>query len=111
MGRLVGEEFSKSFFPQHFRFAGQTVRFRFGALPDQALLPRLQHEMNGLPAVLGTRLDGEVVEAELSGSLSATAGLAQAAVAAALPASLYEATPGRRVEIVKNPALLKKLEI
>jgi serine/threonine-protein kinase len=151
VGRLVGEEFSKSFFLQHFRFAGQKVRFRFGALPDKALLPRLQQEMNGLRAVLGTRLDGEVVEAELSGSLPATAELAQAAVLAPLnrklgqpcfsvvstagsevtvgldsrcssaaslarlneapPASLYEATPGRRAEVVKNPALLKKLEI
>lgn len=151
VGRLVGEEFSKSFFLQHFRFAGQKVRFRFGALPDKALLPRLQQEMNGLRAVLGTRLDGEVVEAELSGSLPATAELAQAAVLAPLnrklgqpcfsvvstagsevtvgldsrcssaaglarlneapPAALYEATPGRRAEVVKNPALLKKLEI
>lgn len=151
VGRLVGEEFSKSFFLQHFRFAGQKVRFRFSALPDKALLPKLQQEMNGLRAVLGARLDGEVVEAELSGSLPATAELAQAAVLAPLnrklgqpcfsvvstagsevtvgldsrcssaaglarlneapPASLYEATPGRRAEVVKNPALLKKLEI
>ncbi|HET7776001.1 MAG TPA: serine/threonine-protein kinase [Azospira sp.] len=151
VGRLVGEEFSKNFFLQHFRFAGQKVRFKFAGLPDQGVLAKLQQEMTGLRAVLGTRLEGNAVEAELSGSLPAVAELAQATVLAPLnrklgqsclsvvgtagnevtvgfapacaapatlsrlddsvPAALFEAPVGRRSTVVKNPALLKKLEI
>jgi len=151
VGRLVGEEFSKNFFLQHFSFVGQKLRLRFGGLPDKAWLPRLQQEMTGLRAVLGTRLDGEVVEADLSGNSASVADLTQAAILAPLnrklgqsclsvagstgnevtvafdkrctdaatlsrlddtpPAALYEAPTARKSQVVKNPTLLKKLEI
>ncbi len=151
VGRLVGEEFSKTFFLQHFRFAGQKVRLKFGGLPDKSVLPRLQRELTGLRAVLGTRQDGDVLEAELSGSSPALGELVQGTVLQPLnrklgknclsvvgataqevtvglaanctdtatlsrledipPAALFEAPAGRRAEVVKNPAVLRKLEI
>lgn len=67
VGKLIGEEFSKSFFLQNYHFAGQKVNLRIKGLPDDAG-KRLMTEMSGLRNVLGIRtVRSEVFELDLSG--------------------------------------------
>ncbi len=53
IGRLIGEEFSKGFFLQHFHFTAQKVALGVNGLPDEAFAKRLQTEIAGLRNVLG----------------------------------------------------------
>ena len=155
IGKLIGEEFSKNFFLQHFHFAAQKVRLALSGLPDEATAKRLYNELAGLRNVLavsatktGTDARFDVDMAGGGGNLAdlVAAGIAvplnqkfgkacfnvagtngnevamtfdaackDAAVLARLdsapPASLYEAPAAKRQAIVKNPEVLKKLEI
>ncbi len=85
IGRLIGEEFSKGFFLQHFHFAAQKVRLNLSGLPDESVAKRLQTEIAGLRNVLGVaagKLGGESrYELELAGSGSNLADLVSASVA------------------------------
>lgn len=85
VGRLIGEEFSKSFFLQHFHYTGRNVRLKFSQLPGADLAPKLLRELTGMRSVLAVGLAqhgaSEVVfEAQLSGGLRNAADLVQAGI-------------------------------
>jgi serine/threonine-protein kinase len=75
IGKLIGEEFSKSFFLQHFRQAAQKVALRVLGLPDKATAEALLREFTGLRPVLGVTMAKHSgaearYEAEISGGLA-----------------------------------------
>ncbi len=155
IGRLIGEEFSKNFFLQHFHFVGQKVKLNLSGLPDEGFAKRLLNEMSGLRNILGVSASKTGSESrfdlDLSGGMVNLSDLVSGGVAMPLnrkfgktcfsvtgtkgnevsmsfdpsckdpavltrldsapPASLYEAPTAKRQAIVKNPELLKKLEI
>jgi serine/threonine-protein kinase len=72
VGRLIGEEFSKSFFLQHFNFTAQKVVLNFKDLPKPELVKSVLRELTGMRSVLAvaskSMAAGEArFEAELSG--------------------------------------------
>lgn len=155
LGRLIGEEFSKNFFLQHFHFTAQHVQLKLSGLPDETVAKRLLTEVAGLRSVLAltpVKTGGETrLDLDLAGNLSNLSDLVSAGVATPLnrkfgracfnvtstagsevsmsfdpackdpavltrldstpPAALYEAPTAKRQAIVKNPELLRKLEI
>ncbi len=58
IGKLIGEEFSKNFFLQHFHFVGQKVALRLQGLPNKAVAESLLREFTGLRPVLAAELAG-----------------------------------------------------
>ncbi|MDP2793214.1 MAG: serine/threonine-protein kinase [Sulfurisoma sp.] len=52
VGRLIGEEFSKSFFLQHFDFTAQKVVLNFKGLPKPELVKSVLRELTGIRSVL-----------------------------------------------------------
>jgi len=56
IGKLVGEEFSKNFFLQHFNFGAQSVSLNVTGLPDAASARLLLKELRGIRAVLDAQL-------------------------------------------------------
>ncbi|MBI4204694.1 MAG: serine/threonine protein kinase [Betaproteobacteria bacterium] len=56
IGKLVGEEFSKNFFLQHFNFGAQTVSLNIAGLPDAASARLLLRELRGIRQVLDAQL-------------------------------------------------------
>jgi serine/threonine-protein kinase len=85
VGRLIGEEFSKSFFLQHFHYTGKNVRLKFSQLPGPDLAPKLLRELTGMRSVLAVALaqqgGGEATfEAQLSGGLRNPADLVQGGI-------------------------------
>ena len=56
VGKLVGEEFSKNFFLQHFDFVGQKLKIKFQGLPGQEAAQALLREFIGLRPVLTSSL-------------------------------------------------------
>jgi predicted Ser/Thr protein kinase len=56
IGKLVGEEFSKNFFLQHFNFGAQTVSLNIAGLPDAASARLLLRELRGIRPVLDAQL-------------------------------------------------------
>ena len=155
IGKLIGEEFSKNFFLQHFHFSAQKVRLNLSGLPDDATAKRLLNEMAGLRNVLAvnaTKTGSESrFELDLAGGMSNFSDMVSGGIAMPLnqkfgkacfnvtgtsgnevsmsfdpackepgvlarldsapPAALYEAPTAKRQAIVKNPDLLRKLEI
>ena len=80
VGKLVGEEFSKSFFLQHFQQVGQKVALKLQGLPNQEAAHSLLREFTGLRPVLAIVLTGTSgaearYEAEISGGLADPADL------------------------------------
>jgi predicted Ser/Thr protein kinase len=79
VGKLVGEEFSKNFFLQHFHQMGQKVALRINGLPDAATSEALLREFTGLRPVLSVVLasagSNARYEADLSGGLGDAADL------------------------------------
>ncbi len=73
VGKLVGEEFSKNFFLQHYHQMGQKVALRINGLPDAATSEALLREFTGLRPVLSIALasagSNARYEADLSGGL------------------------------------------
>lgn len=73
VGKLVGEEFSKNFFLQHYHQMGQKVALRINGLPDTATSEALLREFTGLRPVLSVALasagSNARYEADLSGGL------------------------------------------
>jgi serine/threonine-protein kinase len=57
VGKLVGDEFSKSFFLQHFHFTGQKVALNVPGLQDKNTAQQLLNEFTGMRSVLAARLD------------------------------------------------------
>lgn len=155
LGKLIGEEFSKSFFLQNFHFIGQKVRLNVTGLPDDSFAKRLLNELNGLRSILTVKAVSTGSDAkydiDVSGGLVNASDLISGNVAMPLnrkfgrscfnvnsssgnevnlsfdpackdpavtgrldtapPASMYEAPPAKRQAIVRDPAMLKKLEI
>lgn len=75
IGKLVGEEFSKNFFLQHYHQLGQKVTLKLQGLPDPETAQALLREFTGLRPVLAIALartaGGEArYEAEISGGLA-----------------------------------------
>jgi len=70
VGRLIGEEFSKSFFLQHFNFTAQKVALNFRGLPRPEIKAVLLRELNGMRNVLSVAATAGTearFDAELSG--------------------------------------------
>jgi tRNA A-37 threonylcarbamoyl transferase component Bud32 len=66
IGRLVGDEFSKSFFLAHFSFGSQRVNLNVSGLPDAAASRALLHELKSLRGVLDVHPAGDnAFQAEL----------------------------------------------
>jgi serine/threonine-protein kinase len=81
IGKLIGEEFSKNFFLQHFRFAGQKVRMNLTGLPGKDAATQLLHEITGLRSVLDVKPAGEATfDLELAGGTGSLADLVAATV-------------------------------
>jgi len=80
VGRLIGEEFSKSFFLQHFNFTAQKVVLNFKGLPKPELAKSVQRELTGMRAVLAVASHGAApgearFETDLSGGNASPAEL------------------------------------
>jgi len=56
IGRLVGEEFSKNFFLQHFSYGIEPARLRIQGLPDARVAQLLLREMQAMREVLDVQL-------------------------------------------------------
>ena len=88
IGRLIGEEFSKGFFLQHFHFAAQKVKLNLAGLPDDTMAKRLLTEIAGLRNILGVtagKLGSDSrYELDLAGGGSNLADLISASVAVPL---------------------------
>jgi serine/threonine protein kinase len=56
IGKLVGDEFSKNFFLQHFNFGSQRIQFNVGGLPDSQSAKTLLRELRGFRQVLDAQL-------------------------------------------------------
>ena len=81
IGKLVGEEFSKNFFLQHFRFTGQKVRLNLSGLPDKEIARQLEHEIPGLRSVLDIKKTADqVFDLELTGGISSPGDLVAATI-------------------------------
>ena len=59
IGKLVGEEFSKNFFLQHFNFGAQAVSLNVTGLPDAESARLLLRELRGFRSVLDAQLTAE----------------------------------------------------
>jgi len=81
IGKLIGEEFSKNFFLQHFRFAGQKVRLNLSGLPGKETGLQLLREITGLRSVLDVKAaGGTAFDLELAGSIGSPGDLVAATV-------------------------------
>ncbi len=56
IGKLVGDEFSKNFFLQHFNFGSQRIQFNVSGLPDAQSARSLLRELRGFRQVLDAQL-------------------------------------------------------
>ncbi|MBI2289460.1 MAG: serine/threonine protein kinase, partial [Betaproteobacteria bacterium] len=56
IGKLVGDEFSKNFFLQHFNFGAQKINLNIAGLPDAASARLLLRELRGIRQVLDVQL-------------------------------------------------------
>jgi serine/threonine-protein kinase len=56
IGKMVGEQFSKSFFMQHFNFGEQKINLNITGLPDPQSARLLLREFRGIRQVLDARL-------------------------------------------------------
>ena len=80
VGKLIGEEFSKNFFLQHFNFVGQKVALKLQGLPSKETAQALLREFTGLRPVLAITLENSSATearyaAEISGGLTDPADL------------------------------------
>jgi serine/threonine protein kinase len=65
IGKLVGDEFSKKFFLEHFNFGSQRVRFNINGLPDTQSAKSLLRELRGFRQVLDAQLIADTGKFEL----------------------------------------------
>ena len=56
IGKLVGDEFSKNFFLQHFNFSSQPTTLRVAGLPDARAAQSMLRELRGIRRVLDAQL-------------------------------------------------------
>jgi eukaryotic-like serine/threonine-protein kinase len=88
IGRLIGAEFSQSFFLQYFDFKPKNTRLRFSGLPQgaaKAVLDQINGNLIVLNAALDTGAGGDVViDAQLSAGTSSLSDLVQQSLLAPL---------------------------
>ena len=65
IGKLVGDEFSKNFFLQHFNFGSQKVLFQVAGLPDAQSAKSLLRELRGFRQVLDAQMVGDTGKYQL----------------------------------------------
>lgn len=65
IGKLVGDEFSKSFFLEHFNFSAQKVDLNIAGLPDAASTKLLLRELRGFRHVLDAQLTSDAGKFQL----------------------------------------------
>ncbi len=85
VGKLIGEEFSKTFFLSHFNFVGQQVKLKLQGLPSANTAQQVLHELNGLRTVLAATqasgASGEAVfDTVLSGGYANASDLVEAGI-------------------------------
>jgi len=85
IGKLIGEEFSKTFFLSHFNFVGQQVKLKLQGLPSANNAQQVLHELNGLRTVLlvtqASGASGEAIfDTVLSGGLANASDLVEAGI-------------------------------
>jgi serine/threonine-protein kinase len=59
IGKLVGDEFSKNFFLEHFNFSSQKVNLNIAGLPDAQSAKSLLRELRGFRQVLDAQQTGD----------------------------------------------------
>jgi serine/threonine-protein kinase len=59
IGKLVGDEFSKNFFLDHFNYSAQKVRLNIAGLPDPQSAAQLLRELRGFRQVLDAQLSAD----------------------------------------------------
>jgi serine/threonine-protein kinase len=59
IGKLVGDEFSKNFFLEHFNFSAQKVKLNVAGLPDKQSARLLLRELRGFRQVLDAQLTSD----------------------------------------------------
>jgi eukaryotic-like serine/threonine-protein kinase len=87
IGKLVGDEFSRNFFLQHFSFRTQKTALIFTGLPE-ASGPLLLRELRGMRAVLDAQLLGEPSRFQLQLPEGSTPDIVQEAIVRPLNAKL-----------------------
>ena len=65
IGKLVGDEFSKKFFLEHFNFSAQKVNLNIAGLPDAASAKLMLRELRGFRQVLDAQLVGDAGKYQL----------------------------------------------
>jgi serine/threonine-protein kinase len=65
IGKLVGDEFSKNFFLEHFNFSAQKVNLNIAGLPDAASAKLMLRELRGFRQVLDAQLVGDAGKYQL----------------------------------------------
>ncbi|MBK8117878.1 MAG: serine/threonine protein kinase [Sulfuritalea sp.] len=87
IGKLIGEEFSKNFFLQHFDFVAQRVKIKLQGLPNPESAQALLREFTGLRPVLALSLTSASAseasfEVDLAGGLSSPGDLVASGIVA-----------------------------
>ncbi len=77
IGKLVGDEFSKNFFLQHFNFGSQNVQFTINGLPDAQSAKSLLRELRGFRQVLDARLLADTGKYQLQLAEGSASGVIQ----------------------------------
>jgi serine/threonine-protein kinase len=126
IGRLIGEEFSRSFFLQHFHFSGQRVRLDITGLPDTGTVGALMRELAGMRTVLSANVtqtgEGQAsIDVDLSGGATSATELVQGTILAPLNRKLgkqcLKVAGGTATEVslrfeaaCNDPAILGRLD-
>ena len=110
IGRLVGEEFSKGFFLQHFNFGAQKINLNIAGLPDAASAKVLLKELRGIRQVLDTQLVADSGKYQLQLAEGSAPDIVQEAVIKPLNAKLGQScfalagASGSEVNVTFAPA-------
>jgi serine/threonine-protein kinase len=110
IGRLVGEEFSKGFFLQHFNFGAQKISLNIAGLPDAASAKVLLKELRGIRQVLDTQLVADSGKYQLQLAEGSAPDIVQEAVIKPLNAKLGQScfalagASGSEVNVTFAPA-------
>jgi len=88
IGKLVGDEFSKNFFLEHFNFSAQKVNLAIAGLPDAASAKLMLRELRGFRQVLDAQLVGDTGRYQLQLAEGNTSELINDAVLKPLNAKL-----------------------
>jgi eukaryotic-like serine/threonine-protein kinase len=125
IGKLIGDEFSKDFFLQHFSASGQRATLRLEGLPSKDAAEQVLREMTALRQVLSVSLapsgTAAVYDLELSGGTASASELVAEAILKPLNAKLGKqcfnltSSAGSEVSVgfeklCADPAILGRLD-